>query len=205
MGYRKGTLSVTWRIAGMVAAALLLAGPSAPAVPAHADPDCAPVQLVYARGTTEPGDLGAAVGDLLYRDLQATLPMDIDAYQVRYPANLLDPNSVGDGRTDLAAHLAEQSALCPQQQFILAGYSQGAVVVQTALLLPDLAGRISLILLFGDPLPALGWNVPGPYSDRAADYCAPGDPVCAGGLDPAAHLYYGNDIRSAAGLAASKL
>ncbi|MGF6886844.1 cutinase [Nocardia sp. GAS34] len=217
MGDRKGLLFGKWRIAGIFAVWLVLAGVLCPAPRAVAQ-GCAAVDVVVARGTGEPGYLGSAVGDPLYAQLQRRLPLSTSGYRVNYPADLTNVLSVGDGSGDLVAHVAGQAAACPGQRFVLVGYSQGAVVVHTALgtgitapipgavrLDGALGSRVAAVLLFGDPLRLAGTGVPGEYAARTANYCAPGDPVCAGGLNPAAHVAYGGDFVAAADFTANRL
>ena len=54
-------------------------------------------------------------------------------YQVRYPASVDYVNGPGQGATDALAHLRAQATACPQEKFVLAGYSEGAM--------PDFAAR----------------------------------------------------------------
>ncbi|MFI5776518.1 cutinase family protein [Nocardia sp. NPDC051570] len=217
MGDRKVLLPGKWRTAWVFAAALLMVGMVYPAPPARAQ-GCAAVDVVVARGTGEPGYLGSEVGDPLYGVLQDRLPMSTSAYRVNYPADLTDADSIGDGSADLVAHLARQAAACPDQRFVLVGYSQGAAVVHTALgtgvtadvpgavrMDGDLGARVAVVLLFGDPMRLIGWNLPDAYLWRSGNYCTTGDPVCAGGLNPAAHVAYGGDFVAAANLAADRL
>ncbi|MBF6333539.1 cutinase family protein [Nocardia transvalensis] len=173
---------------------------------------CSSIDLVVARGTHEPGWLGLKVGDRLFADLQAAVTSSLTAYRVDYPADLLDPFSVGDGSRDLVAHLTAQATACPDQRFVLAGYSQGAVVVHAALgtwpatlvpgaaqLPPDLGDRVAVVLLFGDPLRLIGQSVPEPYSARTGSWCLDGDPVCQpGGREPPAHIAYSSHLTEAA-------
>ncbi|MFC4128037.1 cutinase family protein [Nocardia rhizosphaerae] len=172
---------------------------------------CATVDIVIARGTQEPGYLGAAVGDPLYGVLRAHLPVDTTAHRVEYPADLLVPSSVSDGTRAMVGHLSAQAAACPDQRFVLVGYSQGAVVTHgvlgsaaaTALpgiwvLDPGLSPRIVAVLLFGDPLRLVGGAVAPLYADRTVNYCTAGDPVCAGGVFPTAHGAYGWAFTAAA-------
>ncbi|WP_280232972.1 cutinase family protein [Nocardia cyriacigeorgica] len=185
---------------------------------ARAD-DCAAVEMVAVRGTHEPGNLGAVVGDPLYAALAAAVPLSVGAYAVRYPADLLDPGSVSRGTGDLVDHLVDRSVRCPAQRYVVAGYSQGAVVVHGALgtgvmvampgirqLPPALAPRIAAVLLFGDPLRLNAWSVADVYASRTRSYCAPGDPICQlGATDPDAHVGYRDTIAAAADFAAHLL
>ncbi|MCM6772160.1 cutinase family protein [Nocardia sp. CDC159] len=217
MGDRKVLSPRSRRIPWVFAAALILVGMLYPTPPARAQ-WCAAVDVVVARGTGEPGHLGSEVGDPFYAVLRDRLPMSTSAYRVNYPADLTDSLSIGRGSADLVAHLAHQAAVCPGQRFVLVGYSQGAAVVHTALGtgvtldVPgavraggELGGRIAAVLLFGDPLRLIGWHLPDAYLWRSGNYCTPGDPVCAGGMNPAAHVAYGGDFVAAATLAADQL
>ncbi|GGK33469.1 cutinase family protein [Nocardia camponoti] len=179
---------------------------------------CATIDVVVARGTTEPGYLGAAVGDPLYGVLSSQLSVDTSAYRVNYPADLLVPTSVSDGTRDMVTHVINQAAACPDQRFVLVGYSQGAAVTHAVLgtpammMLPgmwvlpaELSWRVTAVLLFGDPLRLVGQGVAGAYADRTANYCTSGDPICAGGIFPAAHGSYQWAFTSATGLVESRL
>ena len=123
------------------------------------------------------------------------------------------------GNADLVNHVTSQALACPSQRFILVGYSQGANVVDNSIgissagalvggpivaTIPDwIQPRIAAILLFGNPIRALGESVTGSYASRTDDFCASEDPVCqAGGTDWTAHLSYGSDASAAAGFAA---
>ncbi|PXX58351.1 cutinase [Nocardia tenerifensis] len=188
------------------------AGPSASASP------CTAVEVVVARGTHEPGYLGAAVGDPLYGALLQALPMSVGAYRVDYPADLLDPASLSRGTQDMTAHVEWQAAACPGQRFILVGYSQGAAVTHGVLgtgavnslggissLPGQLASRVAAVLLFGDPLRPIGWSVPEWYAGRTGNYCTAGDPVCGGGGDAAEHGDYGWAVWPAVWFAAGRI
>ncbi|WP_290060852.1 cutinase family protein [Amycolatopsis solani] len=194
----------------------------AAATPASAAP-CTDVDVPVARGTGEPGTLGFIVGDPVYQAVQAALrPRTLSSYRVDYPADLGQPASVQKGNTDLVNHVKAQAAACPQQRFVLVGYSQGANVVDNSIgvssdgalvggpivatIPAELAPRIAAILLFGNPIRALGRQVTGTYQSRTKDYCADGDPVCqAGGFNFLAHLSYGNNAADAAAFAATKV
>ncbi|GLY40231.1 cutinase [Amycolatopsis sp. NBRC 101858] len=203
---------------GLAAAGLAVAtAPVASAAP------CTDIDVPIARGTFEPGTYGLIVGDPVYQALQNSLrPRSLSGYPVNYPADLGEPASVQKGNTDLVNHVKAQAAACPQQRFVLVGYSQGANVVDNSIgvssdgalvggpivatIPAELAPRIAAILLFGNPIRAIGRQVTGPYQSRTKDYCADGDPVCqSGGANILAHLSYGGDASDAAAFAASKV
>lgn len=214
----------TWRVLG--AALLVLAssgGLTVAAANSASAASCAAIDVVVARGTFEPGTLGSIVGDPVYAAIQKALPgTTTSSYPVNYPADLTEPASVDAGNTDLVNHVTSQAAACPSQRFILVGYSQGANVVDNSIGISSdgaLVGgpivatvpasiqpKVAAVLLFGNPIRAIGRSVTGTYAARTDDFCADGDPVCqAGGTNILAHLSYGNDATAAAAFAASKV
>jgi cutinase len=125
------------------------------------------------------------------------------------------------GNSDLVNHVTSQAAACPNQRFILVGYSQGANVVDNSIgissegalvggaivaaIPTSLTSRIAAILQFGNPIRAQGKSIAGTYQARTDDFCADQDPVCQnGGNNVLAHLSYGNDVAAAASFAAGR-
>lgn len=186
---------------------------------------CAEVQVVAVRGTNEADGLfrlGALVGGPVYGVLAATLLGRTDAYRVEYPANRDQPASVQTGNRNLVGHLVHQANVCPQQRFVLVGYSQGANVVANALgtssegarvggpivatLPPHLEPRIAAVLLFGNPIRGIGKSIAAPYAARTFDVCNPNDPVCdPNGTDWNAHFHYAWHAVPAAHFVATRL
>jgi len=183
---------------------------------------CSDIDVVAARGTFEPGTLGAIVGDPVYSALQKKLTgKNLSSYKVNYPADL-SLTSAAQGNADLVNHVNSQAAACPNQRFILVGYSQGANVVDNSIgissdgavvgspivatLPAALSPKVVAVLLFGNPIRALGKSVTGIYQSRTIDFCAKGDPICEnGGGDVLAHLGYTADADAAAAFAAGKV
>lgn len=206
----------------LVLAATLLAGGLATATGtvAHAA-TCSDVQFVDARGTGEPGTLGIIVGDPVYSALrQRITTKSWSAYAVNYPADL-SAGSASKGNTDLVEHLKTEAAACPAQTFVLGGYSQGANVVDNSMgissngavvggaitetIPPAIEPKVKAVLLFGNPIRAIGRSVTGTYASRTLDLCASGDPVCqAGGTNVLAHLSYTANATQAAAFAAAR-
>ena len=211
------------RLLSAVTAGLAVLGLTIAAAPAASAAPCTDIDVPVARGTFEPGTLGLFVGDPVYQAIQTKLrPRSLSGYRVDYPADLGEPASVQKGNTDLVNHVKTQAAACPGQRFVLVGYSQGANVVDNSIgissdgaivggpivatIPAELAPRIAAILLFGNPIRAVGRQVTGPYQGRTKDYCASGDPICQfGGTDILAHLSYGGQAEDAADFAASKV
>ncbi|MDQ1050766.1 cutinase family protein [Streptomyces sp. V4I2] len=193
-----------------------VSAPTATAAP------CTDVEVVSARGTFEPGTLGFIVGDPVYSALQKKITgKTLSSYGVDYPANL-SLTSAAQGNRDLVDHVTSQAAACPNQRFILVGYSQGANVVDNSIGISSagavvgspivasisaaLEPKVSAVLLFGNPIRAIGKSVTGTYQSRTLDICAGGDPVCeSGGGDTGAHLSYRDNAEEAATFAAGKV
>ncbi|KAI5892053.1 alpha/beta-hydrolase [Schizophyllum commune H4-8] len=175
--------------------------------------DCASVYLIHAAGTSESG-LGA-VGEPLSGNLTSALPsfssVGLDS-SVEYVV------TVAEGAQTLADLIASQASACPDQRFILSGYSKGAMVVHssTADLTDDLISKVCGIAVFGDPDDEKGlgaiygladtWPIAEPQiGTNILEFCNEGDPVCDGGADIDAHLAYPSDgsvLQAATGLAA---
>ncbi|WP_371582022.1 cutinase family protein [Streptomyces sp. NBC_01314] len=206
-------------------AALSLAGGAGLAtvsVPAATAAACTDIDVVAARGTFEPGTLGFIVGDPVFSALQKKITgKSLSSYKVNYPADL-SLTSAAQGNADLVNHVRSQASACPNQRFILVGYSQGANVVDNSIGISSagavvgspivatipaaLEPRVSAVLLFGNPIRAIGKSVTGTYQSRTIDFCAAGDPVCEnGGGDTGAHLSYRANADAAAAFAATKV
>nr|WP_220139196.1 cutinase family protein [Nocardia sp. GTS18] len=189
---------------------------------------CVDVHVVAARGTNEPGGvwsrykLGTVVGNPVYAAIDDALARSTNAYRVQYPASHEQPASVQAGNRDLVDHVVERAAACPDQKFVLVGYSQGANVVDNSIgissegarvggpivatLPAELAPRIAAILLFGNPIRGVGRAVTGVYADRTYDVCNDNDPVCdPQGTDWNVHLQYKRYAGEAAAFVAARV
>ncbi len=207
---------------GLLVAALAMVGTFAVRpTAAVAAASCADIDVVVARGTGEPGTLGIIVGDPVYAALRLRLSgHSTSAYPVNYPASLA-PGSASQGNRDLVDHVRTAASNCAAQRFIFVGYSQGADVVDNSIgvssdgalvggpivatIPTSIAPRIAAVLLFGNPIRAIGRRVTGTYQARTLDTCANGDPVCGGGANVLAHLSYTADAAQAAAFAAARV
>lgn len=102
---------------------------------------CKPVTYIFARGTTELGNMGSTVGPALQRALESAFGSNNVATQgVTYPADVagaisgaLNPGSAQGSRT-MASLTQQVLSKYPDTKVILAGYSQGAEQVHGALM-----------------------------------------------------------------------
>ena len=214
-------------IAG-IAAVVVTAGAAlvATSVPARAAA-CPDVELVFARGTSEPAGLGR-VGQALSTQLAATMGggRTLGVYPVNYPASY-DFLAASDGAMDATNRIAAMATTCPSTRFVLGGYSQGAAVVDMLMGIPplgnkvgdvgsapplpfSLADRVAAVAVFGNPATKFGNPVSragAPYAGKAIDLCNDGDPICSRGRNPLAHTGYEKSplVGQAAGFVTSRL
>src|SRR5262249_11711926 len=109
--------------------------------------------------------------------------------------------------------IESMAANCPKTREVLGGFSQGAAVAGfvtsaavpknvpadkvPAPMPPDIANHVAAVILFGTPSNTFleHYGAPdiaiGPaYQPKTLQLCAPGDPICGGGSDGAAHASY---------------
>ncbi|MFI8632328.1 PQQ-dependent sugar dehydrogenase [Microbacterium sp. NPDC077663] len=174
------------------------------------DPSCTAAAVVTVRGTGEPletgllGPVATAISDALLGDVTViTLP---------YPASFAFEESLPSGRSLLRDTLVGQAEACPAQRTVVAGYSQGAVVVGDTLAevftdpepgTPEAiaADNIAAVILYGDPRflgtepynagdfdPAVNGDSPrqpgelSVFADRIRNYCVASDFACQSGV-----------------------
>ncbi|KAM0329876.1 hypothetical protein ACHAQA_004041 [Verticillium albo-atrum] len=172
---------------------------------------CRRVTLIYARGTTQDGNVGdaAAVGPVFFNNLASQIGAANLAVQgVAYPANVFGFLAGGDagGSRTLAEHAARAATQCPDTKIVLSGYSQGAQLVHNgaAQLSAAVTARITAVVTFGDPKrdQAFG-TIP---DSRTRVFCRAGDNICDGGIIvTSAHREYQQDAPAAASWVAARV
>ncbi|KAG8767113.1 hypothetical protein FRC12_006441 [Ceratobasidium sp. 428] len=181
---------------------LLLAGATM-ALPAQTLA-CSQTQLVFLAGTYQSGlgDVGSALRD----DLQSIMS-GITAYGIPYDTSAEYDQTLTQGAAMTVKYLQDQADRCPNQQFVLGGYSKGAMVVHRVDLGPPLKDKILAVTVFGDPNRGngLGWPIKSPNVDmdpragsspgqNVASFCNNGDLYCyPGGSSVPAHLAYASN------------
>ena len=178
-------------VAGVVAA-LMIQPIGAPAAMAQGCPN---IEVVFARGTGEPGGIGR-VGQAFVDSLRAKVGgQSVGVYGVNYPANRLFLGA-GDGAIDVNNRVQYMSGACPTTKMVLGGYSQGAAVIDIVAgvpviginlgdpLPPHLVNNVAAVAVFGNPAN----RVSGPITAaspllgyKSIDLCNGGDPICSDG------------------------
>ena len=192
---------------------------------AHSAP-CPDVELIFARGTSEPVGAGR-VGQALASQLAPQLGgRSLGIYGVNYPATY-DFLAAADGAADATNRIAAMSQQCPATRYVLGGYSQGAAVVDMLVgipplgdkigeigsappLPPILADKVAAVAVFGNPSAKFGKPVSiamMPFAGKGIDLCNDGDPICSQGRNPFAHTSYEKTplVGQAAGFVSSLL
>ncbi|KZM23463.1 Cutinase [Ascochyta rabiei] len=164
---------------------------------------CPKAILVFARGSTETGNLGTLgvpLGNALERRYGAA-NVWIQGVGGPYGATLAD-NFLPRGSSAAAIRegvrlLNLANTKCPNSELVTGGYSQGSALIAAALTDVPAAVRNKVVgtVLFGytQNLQNRG-GVPSYPSDRLEVFCALGDLVCSGTLTiTAAHLSYSDE------------
>src|SRR6201991_469373 len=122
-------------------------------VPAAAAAPCPDVEVVFARGTTEPPGVGG-VGQAFVDSLRSQLGgKTVGVYAVDYPASRDFDSSTPAGANDASTHIQSMAANCPTTRMVLGGYSQGAGVMDlaTTAMPAQVADHVAAAALFGAP------------------------------------------------------
>ncbi|KAK7956461.1 carbohydrate esterase family 5 protein [Apiospora aurea] len=166
---------------------------------------CGDVVVVFARGTTEPGNVGALVGPPLFQALRAQMGAVGKTLAVqgvdRYEASVTGYLQGGDasGSQQMANLVSKAFKQCPSSKIVMSGYSQGGQLVHNAAkLLPAATmAAVSSVVIFGDPYSK--FPVQGASPNKVLVVCHPGDDICANGdLVLLSHLTYLMDASAAA-------
>ncbi|TFK97287.1 cutinase-domain-containing protein [Pterulicium gracile] len=155
---------------------------------------CKALTLIYARGTTEPGNVGGSTGQALFTALRSRLGSSaIDVQGVNYPADVAGYLVGGDpaGSTTMFNLINQAASKCPNTKIVIGGYSQGAQLTHNASerLSAATTARIAAVFAYGDPnYPRAFGSIP---RSSTLNICHIGDIICTGLGTMAAHLTYG--------------
>jgi len=163
-------------------------------VPTAQAAPCSEVEVVFARGRTEPPGTGL-VGEAFVDALRAKTDENVGFYAVNYPAD----TEVIQGANDMSRRIQYVAANCPDTRLVLGGYSLGAAVTDVVLAVPSpvfgysnplplgMDDHIAAVALFGNgtrkvlgPVSAISPL----YGDKTIDLCTADDPICNDNLDP---------------------
>ncbi|KAK1713335.1 hypothetical protein CaCOL14_002250 [Colletotrichum acutatum] len=171
---------------------------------------CNDIIFVWARGSTEIGNMGTVVGPPVANNLKAAFPGKVAVQGVDYAAGL-DTNFLPGGADPVGINqmksiLSDINSKCPTAIVVTGGYSQGAAVNHRAIEnAPDAQkNQIAGVVTFGDTqFRADNGQIPNFPKDKIKIICAanPRDTVCDGNLSAAVlapHLSYGANAKEGA-------
>ncbi|XMA20226.1 hypothetical protein WAI453_013017 [Rhynchosporium graminicola] len=171
------------------------------------DTACSPMMVIFARGTTEPGNVGLFAGPPFFKALEEKMGSGTVGVQgVEYEASVTGFLQGGDAKGSAAmATLAESTIKkCPNSKIVMSGYSQGCLLVRNAAAMLPAAtmAKVNSVVMFGDPRD--GKPVTNYDAAKTLVVCHALDNICAGGdLILIDHLTYSGDAVSAAAFASS--
>jgi cutinase len=189
-------------VAGLLTVAGLLSAP----IPVASAQPCPDVEVVFARGTSEPPGVGG-VGQSFVDSLHSAVgDRSFDVYPVNYEASsdfsdrIQFAQSVVDGIKDAGSHIEATAANCPKTRIVLGGYSQGAAVAGfvTSASIPagipaeyvqflpkpmpsEVANHVAAVVLFGKPSNQWLQNYGAPAITIGPLYAPKTDELCAAG------------------------
>ncbi|TVY26156.1 Cutinase [Lachnellula hyalina] len=169
---------------------------------------CTEYTVIFARGTTEPGNVGVLVGPPFFDALTTTLGASALTIQGvnDYDADIAGYEAGGDagGSAEMAKQISAAMAACPDTKLVASGYSQGGQIVHNAAaqLPAATASWISKVVVFGDP--DNGTAIANVDPSKVKTFCNVGDNICVNGdLILVPHLIYGENAEEAATFVAS--
>lgn len=188
---------------------------------------CTAMAVIFARGTTEPGNIGLVTGPPFFNAIESLVGKQAVTIQgVEYGASIEGFLQGGDaaGSRLMADMISNMVEGCPRTEVVMAGYSQGGQLVHNAakLLPASTMAKVSSVVIFGDPstspfsyptsirtqtnsIPDNGQVVQGASAAKTLVICAPDDNICANGdLILPAHLLYSKNAAQAAAFVTTK-
>ncbi|KAH8906758.1 cutA, cutinase A [Coniochaeta sp. PMI_546] len=163
---------------------------------------CKAYTVIFARGTTESGNVGTIAGPPFFQALASRVGSGNLAVQgVNYAADIAGFLAGGDpaGSQTMASLVQQAMTQCPSSKVVMSGYSQGGQLVHNAAaqLPASVTGKVAAAVIFGDP--DNGTAVQGVPAAKTKIICHAGDNICQhGDLILPAHLTYGQDAGTAA-------
>jgi cutinase len=165
--------------------------------------------LIFARGSTEVGNMGSSVGpdlaDALEDRVSSLWVQGVGGpYDASIGGNLLPRGSSAESIREGVRLINLAATKCPSAAIVAGGYSQGAALIAASVsdLTASVRNRVTGVTLFGYTKNRQNnERIPNYPTDRTRIYCAVGDRVCEGTLiiaDP--HFSYDDDAEGPAAI-----
>ncbi|KAL8393823.1 hypothetical protein RB595_003541 [Gaeumannomyces hyphopodioides] len=175
---------------------------------------CKDIVLLFARGSTQSGNMGEQPGPNLANAMKARFNGSrVAAQGVPYSAlllgNLASGGAMGAEASDFADLIGQVAVKCPKARIVVSGYSQGAALLHRAVeaLSASVRSRIAAAVTFGDTQNEQDdGRVPGLDAAKTLIICNKGDLVCEGQLIVAkSHLEYKARVPEAVAFIATRV
>ncbi|KAF2007482.1 carbohydrate esterase family 5 protein, partial [Amniculicola lignicola CBS 123094] len=161
---------------------------------------CTDITIIYARGTSESGNVGSVSGPPMFKALRQKLGANrVTVQGVDYPATsgvssygaACISSGGGTGPVQMASDVRTVLQQCPQTKVVVSGYSQGGMVVHRAFSAQGLSSsQVTGAVLFGDP--QIRQSVGDLPAAKVKQFCGTSDTVCgqpSGGVN-GGHISY---------------
>ncbi|KAF1988587.1 carbohydrate esterase family 5 protein, partial [Aulographum hederae CBS 113979] len=164
---------------------------------------CKPITFIFARATTELGNMGASTGSFVANGLAGKYGVNNVAIQgVNYPAGFMGNFQSGgcapQGIREAVRLFNLAHSKCPNTIIVAGGYSQGTACIHRSIpqLAPAVVSQIAGVVLYGDTqFKQTGGAIEGLPANKLKIYCNDGDRVCTGTLSiTEAHFQYKKDV-----------
>ncbi|KAI9926226.1 hypothetical protein ASPWEDRAFT_115688 [Aspergillus wentii DTO 134E9] len=177
---------------------------------------CKDVMFIFARGSTEIGNMGSVVGPEVCVALKGNLGADKvgcqgvgGAYTAGLVENALPQSTAPQAIWAATSYFKKAASKCPNMKIVAGGYSQGSAVIDNSVqsLSSDIKSKVVGVVLFGFTRNFQDHGqIPNYPKDQVKVYCALGDLVCDNTLIiTPSHLTYGINAGDAASFLASKV
>ncbi|TID15288.1 hypothetical protein E6O75_ATG08541 [Venturia nashicola] len=164
---------------------------------------CKKVTLIFARASTEPGNMGGSMGPAVCKGLKSKFSNDVacqgvgGAYKAGLADNVAPAGTTAGAIAEATKMFTEAHQKCPQTKIVAGGYSQGTAVMMNAVskLPPELQSKVLAVTLFGYTKNGQQkGGIPNYPKEKVAVYCSKSDGVCAGKLNvTGGHFSYMGD------------
>ncbi|KAL0937015.1 cutinase [Colletotrichum truncatum] len=180
--------------------------------------NCPKVIYIFARASTEPGNMGISAGPIVADALESRYGASqvwVQGVGGPYSADLASNFIIPEGTSRVAINEAKRlftlaNTKCPNSAVVAGGYSQGTAVMASSIseLSSTIQNQIKGVVLFGytKNLQNLG-RIPNFSTSKTEVYCALADAVCYGTLFilPAHFLYQADAATSAPRFLAARI